>query len=131
MSNIDMLIDTVETEISDLQKTLLEREIELTRLKNIQKNNRIQNFEKKYSISHYDVVKNYLKLLNDNSYHGGKGYRVNCPGYNHPHYGKPHWVLKPDSREKCLPSEMVLEALAIEGQTVSIAENPHVEIWGN
>lgn len=130
MANIDDVIQTIETEIADLQSLLTQKKEELARVIRNKKYQNIEEFEKKYNEHPRKTIQDYVKFLEENSYQGGKGYRVKCLGYNH-HGMKSHWVLRPDCREKCLPSEKVTEALGLYDQTVSIAEQPHYEIWGN
>src|SRR5690349_15109053 len=110
MSNIDDLIQTVESEIADLRKTLTRKKDELQSLKRNKTYQGIEEYEKKYKEHPQKTIQDYVKLLEENSYQGGEGYKVSCPGYNFVR-ARSHWVLKPDCREKCIPSEKILEAL--------------------
>lgn len=130
MATIDDVIVSIETEIADLQSLLTRKKEELQRVKRNKKYQNIEAYQQKYSEHPRDVIREYVMFLDKHSYQGGKGYRVSCPGYN-PGHLKSHWVLIPEHREKCLPSEKVSEALRVYGQTASIAEKPHYETWGN
>ncbi len=72
----------------------------------------------------------YVTHLDACSYIGGEGYRVSVEGYGMYagcYFKKDHWVLKPDCRERCLPSKCVTDAFNIIGEDIKIAEHTHIE----
>jgi hypothetical protein len=130
MASIDDVIVSIETEIADLQEQLTRKKEELQRVERNKKYQHIEAYKNKHGEHPQDVIREYVRFLDQHSYQGGKGYKVSCPGYN-PGHLKSHWVLVPEHREKCLPSEKVTEALSVYGHTATIAEQPHYETWGN
>lgn len=86
-------------------------------------------FQLKYKTSSEEVRSSYIELLESHSYQGGDGYKVDVPGYNENKIH--HFILRPDKREVCLPTQQITEAFAIFDQKVHISDQLHVERWGN
>jgi hypothetical protein len=127
----------VEKDISDSDleiRSLKKKENRARKLKAKQNRYRKKLLEEKFSRDNdgkttLSVRNDYIKLLEEHSYQGGKGYRVSVPGYNKK--GVHHFVLREEFRDLCTPTPVVEIAFGILGETVKIADLPHVEKWGN
>lgn len=64
------------------------------------------------------VIADYGRRLNENSYRG-KGYRVEFirDGKRSGQY----WIIRPECREKCIPTQKTIDAFAIQGMTISFS----------
>lgn len=85
------------------------------------------SFFETYNIHSSEVRKNYINLINASCYQGGQGFAVEVPGMKRYH----HIVLKPELYDICVPTPIVIDAFAVIGETVFIANEQHVEYWGN
>ena len=85
-------------------------------------------FSVKHGRSSGNVRDEYRSLLESNSHQGGRGYDVYVDGYNPE--GIHHWMLKPECRNICMPSQMVLDAFDVIDKEVKISEKPTLFVWG-
>ena len=125
---IDAVAET-EYQIAILQKKLAKQKETLQWCIKDRQKCRAHAFQKQYGYTIQKVIDDYVILIRGCCYQGGIGYSVNVPGTNPG--GASHWVLRPEKREICEPTPLVKEAFAIIGQEVSIADKPHLEVWGN
>lgn len=122
-------IQNVENQIENLKKDLIILKEELRDRTESRQKYQEEAFLNAYGHSAQKVRNDYVKLVTACCYQGGKGYGVNVPGTN-PGQAH-HWVLRPEKRDVCEPTLLVLEAYKIIGVNVSIANETHVERWGN
>jgi hypothetical protein len=113
--DIEILKDKIERGGRDLE----ENKKFLSAFETALKGRRRNIFYQKYGVNVEQVTRDYLKLLYDHS-QPSTGYRVLCPDYGLDE--GPELMLIPEHREKCLPTQMVIDAYAFFGKTVSIAE---------
>ena len=116
-ADIDSAINELRIQIQENQQTRqnLIRDLEIAKA---------HEFLDKHCHTAVTVRREYLELLEQNSFQGDTGFAVDVCGYNPK--GIHDWMLKPESRDKCLPSKVVEEAFDVINKKLYIAE----ETWG-
>lgn len=115
-------IEILKSRIEESERVLEENKKILVALERALVGRRRNVFFQKYGVSVEQVDCDYVRLLHSHSQPSTRsaGYRVTCPGYDLKN--GPDIVLIPEHREKCLPTQKEIDAYALLGQTVSIAE---------
>lgn len=116
-------IEILKSRIEESERVLGENKKILVALERALIGRRKNVFFQKYGFDPLEVTLNYSTLLQNHSHIVKKdnpGYKVTCPDYNLKDF--PGLVLTPEHREKCLPTQMVTDAYAFYGKTVSIAD---------